>query len=75
DTEARWVKKGGQSMFGYKQHTLVDDNGLVSATETTAANEHDSKPMFWHYLIKLRSKQARGCMVRRSIVVRSTMKL
>ncbi|SFL36226.1 transposase, IS5 family, partial [Nitrosomonas aestuarii] len=31
DTEARWVKKGGQSMFGYKQHTLVDDNGLVSA--------------------------------------------
>ena len=45
DTEARWVKKGGQSMFGYKQHTLVDDNGLVSAIETTAANEHDSKPM------------------------------
>ncbi|SFK55097.1 transposase, IS5 family [Nitrosomonas aestuarii] len=31
DTEARWVKKGGQSMFDYKQHTLVDDNGLVSA--------------------------------------------
>ena len=32
-------------MFGYKQHTLADDNGLVSAIETTAANEHDSKPM------------------------------
>jgi IS5 family transposase len=24
DSEARWVKKGGQSVFGYKQHTVVD---------------------------------------------------
>lgn len=32
-------------MFGYKQHTMVDDNGLVMAVETTAANQHDSKPM------------------------------
>jgi IS5 family transposase len=31
DIEARWVKKGGQSVFGYKQHTLVDHNGLVMA--------------------------------------------
>jgi transposase, IS5 family len=45
DAEARWIKKGGQSVFGYKQHTLVDDNGLVLAVETTAANQHDSKPM------------------------------
>lgn len=45
DTEARWVKKGGKSVFGYKQHTIVDDNGLVMAVETTAANQHDSKPM------------------------------
>ncbi len=45
DTEARWVKKGGKSVFGYKQHTLVDDNGLVMAVKTTAANQHDSKPM------------------------------
>ena len=29
DTEARWVKKNGKSVFGYKQHTLVDNNGLV----------------------------------------------
>lgn len=43
DTEARWVKKGGKSVFGYKQHTLVDNNGLVLAVETTAANQHDSK--------------------------------
>lgn len=32
-------------IFGYKQHTVVDDNGLVIAVETTAANCHDSKPL------------------------------
>lgn len=45
DVEARWVNKGGKSIFGYKQHTVVDDNGLVMAVETTAANCHDSKPL------------------------------
>ncbi|MBP6058374.1 MAG: IS5 family transposase [Nitrosomonas sp.] len=45
NSKARWVKKGGKSVFGYKQHTLVDDNGLVMAVETTAANQHDSKSM------------------------------
>ncbi|MBY0483963.1 transposase [Nitrosomonas sp.] len=39
DTGARWVKKGGKSVFGYKQHTLVNNNGLVLAVETTAANQ------------------------------------
>jgi len=41
DAEARWVKKGGQLIFGYKQHTVVDGNGLVIAIEITAANCHD----------------------------------
>ena len=45
DAEARWVKKGDQSVFGYKQHTMVDGNGLVVAIENTAANCHDSKPL------------------------------
>lgn len=45
DTEARWVKKAGKSVFGYKQHTVVDDNGLILAVETTAANCHDSKSL------------------------------
>ncbi len=45
DVEARWVKKGGKSVFGYKQHTVVDDNGLVTVVETTAANQHDSQPL------------------------------
>jgi len=45
DSEARWVKKSGQSVFGYKQHTVVNGDGLVLAVETTAANCHDSKPL------------------------------
>lgn len=45
DNEARWVRKGGKPEFGYKQHTVVDDNGLVLAVEATAANCHDSKPL------------------------------
>lgn len=45
DSEARWVRKNGKPVLGYKQHTLVDDNGLVLAIETTAANCHDSKPL------------------------------
>lgn len=43
DPDGRWVKKGGESQFGYKQHTLVDDHGLVLAVETTEANCHDSR--------------------------------
>ena len=45
DSEARWVRKGSKSIFGYKQHTVVDSNGLVMAVTTTAANCHDSKPL------------------------------
>jgi IS5 family transposase len=45
DSEARWVRKGGKPVFGYKQHTVVDDNGLVLVVETTVANCHDSKPL------------------------------
>ena len=39
DTEARWVKKMGKLHFGYKRHTVTDENGLVLAEETTAVNE------------------------------------
>lgn len=45
DSEARWVRKGGQSIFGYKQHMVVDGDGLVMAVATTAANCHDSKAL------------------------------
>jgi len=43
DKEARWLKKGGKIIFGYKKHEGVDQNGLVLAVHTTTANEHDSK--------------------------------
>ena len=45
DTEARWTKKGGKYLFGYKQHTVVNNDGLVQGVVTTAANTHDSKPL------------------------------
>jgi IS5 family transposase len=31
DTEARWVRKGGQPVFGYKQHTVVDSNVMTAS--------------------------------------------
>jgi IS5 family transposase len=43
DSEATWVKKNGKSKFGYKSHTLTDEQGLVLAVETTPANVHDAK--------------------------------
>ena len=44
DSEARWVKKGGQSVFGYKQHTVVDGR-RVGWRLKPPANCHDSKPL------------------------------
>ena len=41
DGDARWIKKMGKLHFGYKRHTVTDENGLVLAKETTAANESD----------------------------------
>ena len=43
DGEARWVKKMRKLHFGYKRHTVTDENGLIIAEETTAANESDIK--------------------------------
>lgn len=43
DTEARWVKKAGKCHFGYKRHSVVNQDGLVIAEETTPANESDIK--------------------------------
>jgi len=43
DNQARWLKKGGKSIYGYKKHIGVDDNGMVLGVHTTKANEHDSK--------------------------------
>lgn len=45
DSEARWLKKGNTSLYGYKKHTCTDKNGLVIAIETTAGNESDTQLM------------------------------
>ncbi len=41
DGEAWRGKKMGKLHFGYKRHTATDENGLVLAEETTAANKSD----------------------------------
>ena len=41
DGDARWIKKMGKLHFGYKRHTVTDENGLVLAEETMATNESD----------------------------------
>ena len=49
DPDARWLKKGKKSIYGYKGHTVVDKaHGLVQAIEVTPANVFDG-----HMLIPL----------------------
>ena len=38
DSEARWVKKAGKLQYGYKKHTITDNEGMVLRLVTTAAN-------------------------------------
>jgi IS5 family transposase len=41
DIEGAWIKKAGKLRFGYKKHVATDDQGLIRAVITTAANESD----------------------------------
>ena len=44
DLDARWAKKGGETHYGYKDHTKVDmKSKLITKYKVTPANEHDSK--------------------------------
>ena len=43
DNQARWVKKGGKSIYGYKKHMATDTNGMILGVYTTPANQHESK--------------------------------
>ena len=45
DPEARWVKKGGKYIYGYKKQVVTDGEGMIEAVVTTTANEHDSKTL------------------------------
>jgi len=42
DKDARWIKKGSQSTYGYKGHLLVDSDGIVETISVTPANVHDT---------------------------------
>lgn len=44
DTDARWMKKGGRSYFGYKDHICIDaEHGLIRRYAVTAASVHDAQ--------------------------------
>jgi len=43
DSEARWLKKGKKTYFGYKQHVASDINGMILSIHTVAANEYEGK--------------------------------
>jgi len=43
DAEAKWLKKGKKTYFGYKQHVASDINGMILSVHTVAANEYEGK--------------------------------
>ena len=43
DTEAAWIVKAGKIIYGYKQHTVTNQEGFILGIHTTAANESDVK--------------------------------
>lgn len=43
DKEAAWIKKAGKLHYGYKKHTVTNQEGFVLGIHTTAANESDVK--------------------------------
>ena len=43
DPEARWVKKAGKYVYGYKKSICVDEEGMIESVATGTASEHDSK--------------------------------
>lgn len=45
DPQARWLKKGNKSFFGYKKHVCTTERGLVLGVHTTPANESDTKQL------------------------------
>jgi IS5 family transposase len=56
DPEARWLKKGKKSYYGYKKHVSVNKKGFINALITTPANVSDTK-VFPEILEKLALKE------------------
>ena len=69
DTDARWTKKNGENIYGYKDHVNVDrDTKLITAWEDTPAQVHDS-----HVLeALLRNPEAGGAEIHADSAYRST---
>jgi len=42
DPEARWLKKGKKSYYGYKEHVSVNKEGFINGLITTPANVSDT---------------------------------
>ena len=45
DPDARWIKKGRKSLFGFKIHNAVDGNGFILGGSVTSANVADMKEL------------------------------
>jgi transposase, IS5 family len=43
DTQGAWIKKAGKLHYGYKQHTVSNQDGFVLGIHTTSANQSDTK--------------------------------
>lgn len=41
DVDARWIKKGSKATFGYKQHVVTDEEGIILTVKTTPANVNE----------------------------------
>ena len=62
DREAAWLKKAGKLYYGYKKHLCTDEQeGMITAVVTTAANESDM-----HHIIDVtdKAKLKRGTRVK-----------
>ena len=42
DADARWVKKGGKSLLGYKAFARSDEEGFIDRVHATSANKGES---------------------------------
>lgn len=62
DPEAAWLKKAGKLYYGYKKHLCTDEQeGMITAVVTTAANESDM-----HHIVDVtdKAKLKRGTRVK-----------
>ena len=55
DTEARWLKKGKKSYYGYKEHFSTNKEGFINGVITTPANVSDMS-VFQHLVNKVNPK-------------------